>query len=132
VPQDGWPTQARFRLNFPIEPLRSFHAGGSSLTYFLECLAHRAEPNLTLGGITEAVPFPFTLKVRLHRLSGQGTADLPVQAERVHQASQSPAVLLAYREDLGRARRQRLRENCIRVGDGQDHSDRVAPERLRA
>jgi hypothetical protein len=41
-------------------------------------------------------------------------------------------VFLAYREDLGRAGRQGLCENCVRVGDGQDHSDRVASERLRA
>jgi hypothetical protein len=66
------------------------------------------------------------------QLSDQGMANLPVKAERVHQASQSPAMLFAYREHFGRARRQRLRENCIRVGDGQNHSDRPASERLRA
>jgi hypothetical protein len=65
-------------------------------------------------------------------LRGQGMANLPVEAERVDQASQSPAVLLAYREHLGRAGCQGLRENCIRVADGQNHSDRPAPERLPA
>ena len=63
---------------------------------------------------------------------GYGVANLPVQAERVDQASQSPAVLFAYREYFGRAGRQRLRENFIRVGDCQNHSDRPAAERLRA
>jgi hypothetical protein len=50
-------------------------------------------------------------------------SDFPVEAEWVCEASQAPAVLLAYWEDLGCACGQRLRENCIVVGDGQDHSD---------
>src|SRR5579864_7345883 len=72
------------------------------------------------------------MDVKDSRLSGQGMADLPVQAEWVDEASQTPAVLLAYREHLGCAGCQGLRENCIRVGNGQNHSDRAASERLPA
>jgi len=41
---------------------------------------------------------PRPLKTRGFQLSNEGTANLPVKAERVNQASQSPAMRLAYRE----------------------------------
>ena len=65
-------------------------------------------------------------------LSDEGMANLPVKAERVDQVSRSPAVFLAYREHLGGAGCQCLRENFIRVADRQNHSDRATPERFPA
>src|SRR5579872_3110368 len=58
--------------------------------------------------------------------------NLPVKTERVDQVSRAPAVLFAYRGDLGGAGCQGLREKFIRVADGKNHSDRAASERLAA
>src|SRR5258708_1817230 len=55
--------------------------------------------------------------------------NLPVMPERINQTSQSPAVSLSDGEDLGGPRLQRLREDSIRIGDGQDHSHRTATQR---
>jgi hypothetical protein len=47
-------------------------------------------------------------------------------AERVGEPPEPPAVALADREDLGRAGRQRPREEGVGVGDGEDHPDWAA------
>ena len=58
--------------------------------------------------------------------------NLPVMAERINQTSQSPAVSFANGEDLGGPGLQGLREDSIRIGDGQDHSHRTATQRFGA
>jgi hypothetical protein len=104
-------------------------------------LPGKARQRFAVTGIEFRLPSPSgssgsrrlrPLKTLRFQLSDEGMANLPVKAERVNQASQSPAMLLAYRENLRRASGQRPRENCVRVTDGQDHADRPAPKRLRA
>src|SRR6266849_4712571 len=65
-------------------------------------------------------------------LGGKGTTNLPMMPKWISQTPQSPAVFLAYRENLGCTSFQRPCEDSIRIRDGQDHSYRAATERLGA
>ena len=63
-------------------------------------------------------------------LGVERATNLPVMPERINHPPQSPSVLLPYGEDLRRASRSRSDEDGIRIGYGQDHSNRAATERF--
>src|SRR5437773_8573906 len=58
------------------------------------------------------------------------TTNLPVMSERIHHASQSPAMFLAYWKNFFRPCRPRLTENSVRICHRQNYSNRAATERL--
>jgi hypothetical protein len=52
--------------------------------------------------------------------------------KRINDPAESPTMFLPDGDNLGRASRQRAREDGIGVRNRQDHSNRTAPERLGA
>ena len=63
-------------------------------------------------------------------LQRKRAADLPVMAEWIDHAAQTPPVRFVYREDFLSACLKCLREHRIRIRYGQDHPSRTAAQRF--
>ena len=66
------------------------------------------------------------------RRSGDLITDFPVQAERIGEAAEAPAVFLADGKNLGCAGGEGLGEDGIGIGDREDHADGTAADRIWA